>query len=207
MSGELIRPRVIEYYSGKLAEHGATPQGVDWNSAESQDLRFDQIMRLIDAPGPISINDVGCGYGAFAGYLKERGVEARLHGLDLAEAMVAAAQRRFPDQRWTSDPAMLESADYTVCSGIFNVKLDLEDADWVDYAWETLDQMHAISSRGMIFNMLTGLSDPERMREDLFYADPGEWLDACMKRYGRDAALLHDYPLYEFTLLVGAEGR
>jgi SAM-dependent methyltransferase len=207
MSNELIRSRVADYYSRKLAEHGASPRGVDWNSAESQDLRFAQIVRLMDRGRPVSVNDFGCGYGALAGYLRDLGVEADVHGFDLSEAMVAAARDRYPEQRWTGDPAELAPADYTVCSGIFNVKLDVEEADWVAYVWETLDQMHALSRQGTIFNMLTGRSDRERMRADLYYGDPGEWLEACMSRYGRDAALLHDYPLYEFTLLIGSSGR
>jgi SAM-dependent methyltransferase len=206
MPGELIRPRVAEYYSGKFAEHGPTPQGVDWNSAESQRLRFDQILRLIEAPGPVSINDYGCGCGALAEYLEENGIETRLHGVDLSGEMVEAARSRFPGHRWSSDSGELETADYTVCSGIFNVKFDIDTPTWAEYAWGTLDQMHAISAKGMIFNMLTSHSDSERMRGDLFYADPGAWLDGCLKRYGRDVALLHDYPLYEFTMLVGGEG-
>jgi cyclopropane fatty-acyl-phospholipid synthase-like methyltransferase len=207
MPSELIRPRVAEYYSGRFAEHGATPRGVDWNSAESQGLRFDQIMRLVDAERSPSINDYGCGYGALAEHLAELGIEARLHGLDLSEAMVAAARERFPAHRWTMEASDLETADYTICSGIFNVKLDIGAEEWVEYVWETLDQMHSISSTGMIFNMLTSHADPERMRDDLFYADPSTWLDACMRRYGQGAALLHDYPLYEFTLLVKAGAR
>ncbi len=31
---------VAEYYSSKLAQHGETPRGVDWNGEESQVLRF-----------------------------------------------------------------------------------------------------------------------------------------------------------------------
>jgi len=207
MDTDLIRSRVAEYYSQKLAAHGPSPQGVDWNSAESQDLRFAQILRLMEPGGPFTINDFGCGYGALAGYLREQGVAANVHGLDLAEEMVAAARERFPQDRWTSDAADLEPADYGVCSGIFNVKLDVDSAAWVAYVWETLDQMHALSRKGTIFNMLTGRSDPERMRGDLYYGDPGEWLEACMSRYGREAALLHDYPLYEFTMLIGTGGR
>ena len=34
---------VTAYYAGKLREFGATPRGVDWNSAESQQLRFRQL--------------------------------------------------------------------------------------------------------------------------------------------------------------------
>jgi hypothetical protein len=40
------------------------------------------------------------------------------------------------------------------------------------------------------------------MREDLFYADPCELFDYCKTRFARNVALLHDYGLYEFTILV-----
>jgi hypothetical protein len=59
---------VANYYSTKLAEHGETAQGVDWNGVEGQCLRFDQFRKLISGSG-ISINDLGCGYGALYDYL------------------------------------------------------------------------------------------------------------------------------------------
>ena len=40
------------------------------------------------------------------------------------------------------------------------------------------------------------------MRPDLFYADPCWLFDQCKRRHSRDVALLHDYGLYEFTILV-----
>ena len=45
----------------------------------------------------------------------------------------------------------------------------------------------------------------ERMKDYLFYADPGELFDHCKRRYSRWVALLHDYGLYEFTILVRKE--
>ena len=45
-------------------------------------------------------------------------------------------------------------------------------------------------------------SDPERMRAHLYYADPCRLFDHCKRRYSRHVALLHDYGLYEFTILV-----
>ena len=35
-----ILQRVAQYYAEKLVRHGTTPRGVDWNGAESQQLRF-----------------------------------------------------------------------------------------------------------------------------------------------------------------------
>jgi hypothetical protein len=40
------------------------------------------------------------------------------------------------------------------------------------------------------------------MRDHLYYADPGEFFEICKRVYSRNVALLHDYGLYEFTILV-----
>ena len=39
---------VAEYYTSKLAEHGETPRGVDWNGEEGQILRFEQLCKIVD---------------------------------------------------------------------------------------------------------------------------------------------------------------
>ena len=85
------------------------------------------------------------------------------------------------------------------------MKLDAADGAWREHALTTLDRLDALSTRGFSFNMLTSYSDPERMRPDLYYANPGELFDHCKRRYSRWVALLHDYGLYEFTILVRKE--
>ncbi|REM56201.1 class I SAM-dependent methyltransferase, partial [Mycobacterium tuberculosis] len=45
-------------------------------------------------------------------------------------------------------------------------------------------------------------SDASKMRDDLYYADPCALFDLCKRRYSKSVALLHDYGLYEFTILV-----
>jgi hypothetical protein len=40
------------------------------------------------------------------------------------------------------------------------------------------------------------------MRADLYYADPAQVFDYCKRRFSPNVALLHDYGLYEFTILV-----
>jgi hypothetical protein len=50
--------------------------------------------------------------------------------------------------------------------------------------------------------MLTSYSDPEHMVDRLFYGDPCFYFDWCKRNLSRNVALLHDYGLYEFTILV-----
>jgi hypothetical protein len=62
--------------------------------------------------------------------------------------------------------------------------------------------MAAMSARGFGFNLLTSYSDVDRKRPDLFYAEPETVFRHCVHRFSRFVALSHDYPLYEFTVLV-----
>ncbi len=196
---------VRDYYARRLAEHGPTPRGVDWNSAESQHLRFEQLLHGCDRRELLVLGDFGCGYGALYGHLLDTGFVGGYRGYDIAPAMIDAARQRYgadPGSRFDTDEGVLADADYVVASGIFNVKLHTPVAEWEAHVFRTLDAVAAHGKRGFAFNALTSYSDPERMRPDLYYPNPCVLFDHCKRRYSRQVALLHDYGLYEFTIIV-----
>jgi SAM-dependent methyltransferase len=208
MSRDLVLGAVERYYSAKVAEHGAAPAGADWNSSESQELRFRELLRICDPGSVYSINDIGCGYGALVPVLRGLGVDFVYHGFDISGAMVAEARRTLGEtERWsfTDREEELAPARYAVASGIFNVKLEAKLDEWKQYVAETIDRLDELSMRGFAFNMLSSYSDSDRMRPDLYYADPSQIFDFCKRRYSRHVALLHDYGLWEFTVLVRKE--
>lgn len=208
MSQGEIKARVASYYSAKLHEHGETAQGVDWKSEESQQLRFEQLFRLLGDERSFSILDFGCGWGALFERVLREGREPRYFGFDLSADMVERARVRHasdPRASFSADPAELLAADYVVASGIFNVKLDTPHEAWQSHVLETLDEMNRLALRGFAFNALTLYSDPERRRADLHYADPLALFDHCKRNYSSRVALLHDYPLWEFTIFVRRE--
>ena len=200
-----IVARVRNYYDGRLAAHGTTPAGVDWNSRESQELRFRQLAQLWRDDPDASVVDYGCGYGALAAWMRADGQRGDYAGYDVSAAMIAAALRAhsvLERCRFTNDRAALAAGDFAVASGIFNVKLDTSDAEWREHVLHTIDDLATLGTRGFGFNVLTIYSDAERRRPDLHYADPLELFEHCRRTYSRRVALLHDYPLYEFTILV-----
>jgi SAM-dependent methyltransferase len=205
---EQIRERVRAYYDARLAEHGPTARGVDWGTEESQRLRFAQLARVFEpARGAFSLVDYGCGYGALAGFLEEHGRDIVYTGFDLSEAMVRAARARYgerPGRRFTCARTEVPVADYTVASGILNVRAGAEEAAWEGHVLETIADLARLSRRGFAFNCLTRYSDPERMEQRLHYADPVSLFDHCRSSYSRWVALLHDYGLFEFTIVVRA---
>jgi SAM-dependent methyltransferase len=204
-----ILNRVSRYYTNTLARHGLTARGVDWNTTDSQELRFAQFLPLLPSGESFSILDFGCGFGSIVDYLSARFGEFEYFGYDCAPAMVQAGRHRYRDRPRTTFSDCLDqlpATDYCLACGIFNVKgVDVDDRDWKSYMTETIDLMASKSRRGFGFNVLSIYSDPEKRRPDLHYADPLAWFDHCKRTFSRFVSLLHDYPLYEFTVLVRLE--
>lgn len=200
-----ILTEVASYYSAKLAKHGETPNGVDWNGEESQTLRFDQLSKIFVESESYSVNDLGCGYGAYFAYLLKRYKNVLYAGFDVSSDMVAAAKRRYEtsdNARFVCSAVPDQIADFGIASGIFNVRLGRSDPDWQEYLRATLNILDRTSKKGFAFNCLTSFSDAGKMRDYLYYADPCVVFDYCKRHYSRNVALLHDYQLYEFTILV-----
>jgi SAM-dependent methyltransferase len=208
-SAEIYRS-VGRYYAAKLAEHGANARGVDWNGAESQTLRHQQFLRLLANERHASVLDLGCGYGDFLRFLREQGYNGSYIGYDLAPEMIDASRRihgEANDRRWRVGATPDDRADYAIASGVLNVKGDFSNADWAAYMHETIDLLSRVSVRGFAFNVLTLSSDPALRRPNLYYADPVQILSHCLMRFGRSVALLQDYGLWEFTVVVRNPGN
>lgn len=197
-----IIANVDRVYTQRISEMGATPQGVFWNGEESQRIRFDQLLKICDGETGFSLLDYGCGYGALLGYMQSMSKCPVYTGFDICEAMVQHACLTHPEATFTSNLSTLTQYDYVVESGIFNLRLDTEETVWQTYVLDILDKMARLSRKGFAANFLTTYKDPEYIRPDHFYADPGFLFDYCKKRYSTRVALLHDYELYEFTILV-----
>lgn len=198
--------QVESLYADNLRTMGMVSAAVGWNSPESQALRFRQLLRLIDdRDGPLVVNDYGCGYGALLPHLLARGqTVTAYHGYDLSPAMLEAARsglREFTGALHLHRSAEITTdADVTFVSGTFNVRFEAAEETWNGFIARTLDAMHERSRDGFAFNLLSTYVDWRS--PSLHYADPLRWFDHCKRRYSRHVTLLHDYPLWEWTMLV-----
>jgi SAM-dependent methyltransferase len=196
--------RVAEWYTRALDDHGPGAESVGWGSEDAHRLRFHKLAEVLDRDEPISVADLGCGYGALFDFLESLPSIAlrRYVGYDLSPRMVAIARERITDPRarFVEAGHVDEEVDYSIVSGTFNVRFDVDERKWSDHARATLDELNVRSKRGFAFNMLSTYVD---WKEDhLFYADPLEWFAFCKRKYSRFVSLLHDYPLYEWTMIV-----
>src|SRR5215207_7939077 len=148
MSFNNILAQVQEYYDEKIRTYGPVARGVDWNSPESQQLRFAQLLKLIDHSRPFTVNDFGCGYGALLDYLQKSAFQFQYAGFDISAEIIAKAEELHPGSSFVTQQNQLREADYTLASGIFNVKLSTPDEEWKKYMLNVLDTMNLLSTNG-----------------------------------------------------------
>ncbi|MBR0899859.1 class I SAM-dependent methyltransferase [Bradyrhizobium tropiciagri] len=196
--------KVRDYYSGTLERHGPTPLGVDWPNVLSQHLRFVQLLKLCDFARPFSLNDFGCGYGALLEFLATRHGDAEVtyRGIDISPAMIAAARARWAGNTratFTEGSQCGAVADYSLASGIFNVRLGHPVAAWEEYVGAILADLAASSRIGFAVNFMLPRDDA-RTEAGLYRTAPERWIGFC-KRLGR-VEVVTDYGMREFTLLV-----
>lgn len=205
MKDDQIKAEVEAYYTEKVKKHGTSHWGVDWNSTESQECRFTQLAKVLPHNEVFSLIDYGCGYGALYPWLKRASFRCKHYlGFDLSPEMIAEAEKKYgkkKDLEWVTK-LKGQQTDYIISSGIFNVKMKHEEEDWKQYIINTLRDFRSRALKGFSFNILTSYSDEEFQRDYLYYADPLFFFDFCKRNFSQNVALLHDYDLYEFTILV-----
>jgi SAM-dependent methyltransferase len=207
MTIEETQKKLNKYFAEKLDTFGATPKGVDYNGPEAQETRFEQLVNVIDPAKKFTVIDYGSGYGAMFDFLHKKAWDFEYYGIDLIEKMVLAGRethKDFPNAQFTTDEKEVPLADYLLASAIFNIKVETAHEEWREFTLQTLRNMDRLCAKGFSFNMLTKYSDADRMAErpDLFFGDPLLYFDYCKRNFSRNVALLHDYGLYDFTIVV-----
>lgn len=198
---------LARYYTQKILTHGASAPGVDWTCQPTQQLRFVQLLKLCDFKQPFSLNDVGCGYGALLAFMgkRYRGLKLDYLGTDLSQAMIDQAQTSTTPSasaRFMVTGEIPRVADYSVASGIFNVRLKQSTARWELFIMQTLAGMHAASRIGFAVNFLAPAGPDMLPIPELYRTAPEPWITHCQREFGAAVELIQGYGMREFTLLV-----
>ena len=196
-----------DYYTEKIKLSGANSNGVDWNSKESHLLRFKQLSKVFDIKSNFSILDYGCGYGELINFLNNNKFQKfNYFGYDISRKMIEEANKKHKSKNlhFSFEVEFMKSKKYDFCiaNGIFNVKLNFDEEKWKEYVISTLNEMNKLSLKGFSFNILTSYSDKEFMKNYLYYADPLFYFNYCKLNFSKKVSLIHDYPLYEFSIIV-----
>jgi len=193
------------YYSRKALIYGPTPTGVDWPSAESQELRISQLLNALSFEQPCSLNDLGCGYGAALKAILKLYPSAEVDylGIDLSPEMVRLARLqwgRHAGASFTIANTSPRVADYSIASGIFNVKLECTRERWEELVRETLKGLSKTSRCGFAVNFLA--TNRELEIPELYRTPAEPWVKYCKSEWRADVDVISGYSLPEFTLVL-----
>jgi hypothetical protein len=194
-------------YSDNVRKLGHTAKSVGWKDEATHRLRFDKLVNglIADDDAAFTVNDLGSGYGAMFRYLDQRyGARfSHYHGYEISDAMIQSCHEFVGvDDRLqihkTDSPT--EVADYSFVCGTFNVRFKANDAEWGEYVKDMILRLADKSTRGFSFNLLSTYVD--YTQPQLFHADPCMFFDFCKKNVSRKVTLVHDYPLFEWSMIV-----
>jgi SAM-dependent methyltransferase len=186
-------PRVDQhsFYSTVLEVYGTTARGVHWNSADSQQIRFQILRQLLPEDlSALTLVDAGCGFGDLYLFLKkETQLPARYIGLDILPTMIDTARERVDREILECDVLRdaLPKADYYLCSGAMNNLTRDETHLFVE-------RCLAASAKGFVFNLLKGQEDGSLY--NLFL--PEEIRDLA-RTLGADCEIVEGYLPHDFS--------
>jgi SAM-dependent methyltransferase len=205
-SNSMLEP-VIEAFDKSIAKYGSNPKSAFWRNAEWQRKRYEILSALFseeDRQGGITINDFGCGYGAFFNYLKEFPVmeDSQYIGIDISSAMIEQAKTNITDTRarFQRDLIATEIADYTFVCGTYNMNMEADETEWTNFIKASLAQLWSKTTKGLAFNLLR--SDTTEKFNSLYYADLEEFLYFCRNTLSPKIEYANDSPLPDWTIFI-----
>jgi SAM-dependent methyltransferase len=200
------------HYGQKFEEHGPTSKGVDWGKEEDVKIRYDKMLAVIDegdlsGEAPVSLLDVGCGFGGLFAYAKDKSIILDYTGIDVCENMIRYATDNVNDAKFYCED-ILESRtdltfDYVVCNGILTQKLSVGIKDMDRYAHLLIRRMYELCNKGIAFNIMT--TKVNFMVDNLYYRNPVELFGYCFSEITNKIRIDHAYPLYEYTMYLYKE--
>ncbi|GAB2602711.1 hypothetical protein GCM10027034_39780 [Ramlibacter solisilvae] len=197
---------IARHYDRKVLAFGATALGIDWPTLSSVHARLLTLLEAGDLGAGARLNDLGCGWGAALEVIDHLLPAAPIDylGIDVAPAMVRTARTRWakrPRTRFAVGASCPRVADYSIASGIFNVKLSHPAADWEQHVREVLTDMHRHSAGGFGANFMLP-TVATRSVPELYCTEPEPWVRFCEQLPGRAVRVAPVPGLSEFTLLV-----
>ncbi len=198
--------RVRSLYREQFRRHGDSPAGVFWPKGR-QELRWQALTAAIDVP-VFDLLDYGCGLGHMRTWLAERHPQARYTGADMLEEYVEHARRANPGARFqlVGGPAdVVGEFDYTVLSGVFNIRYVDDVRGHETIVFDVLEQLFARSRRALAVNFQTPFAD--FAQEASHHQDLGRLLSFVVGSLSRRFTVDHAALPYEYTLTVWRDDR
>jgi SAM-dependent methyltransferase len=208
------KEKIGSYFEDLLSKHGDNHLSLDWNSKQSQELRYAVFLEIIgytEKTKDFSMLDVGCGIGHFYDYLKDHGLikefNIKYEGLDISEKLIDFARKKNPGVEFHSadllEDRFNKKYDFVMASGPFNIRMtDIESHK--QSVFRTISRMFNMANAAVAVNFIC--RDVLYMAKDdiggrYVYYTPEEIIQACRSLTNK-YILRHDYHPGDFTVYL-----
>lgn len=201
---------VQDAYAKQFAIEGDTPQGLFSKSQEATNLRFNQLLRILQKgprPASMSVLDYGCGTGDLILRLKNHGL-GRYLGVELVGSIRSAAKAKYPECFFLETlPEMDEHYDFSFVSGTFNFRTPaIPEVEWREFVRAEIARLWKATRYGMALNFM--IPNPDWKDENLWYPTSQYEPIALVPTVDiKELEVVEGYGLYEFTLLITRKTR
>jgi ubiquinone/menaquinone biosynthesis C-methylase UbiE len=91
----MAEDEIVKDFFNKLVEkYGYSPKSLDYSGEKSQKIKFN-IVTEVGIEDNCSVLDVGCGFGDYFNYLKQRGIKnVKYCGIDISNKIVDLAKEK-----------------------------------------------------------------------------------------------------------------
>ena len=197
----MAKDEIIKDFFNKLVEkYGYSPKSLAYGSEKSQKIKFN-IVTEVGIEDNCSVLDVGCGFGDYFNYLKQRGIKnVKYCGIDISNKIVDFAKEKNSlvnvIQGNVLDLSDDEKYDYVISLGFNCVKTGTN--------WETLtqvlDKMWKLSKKGIAYNAVSTFSETSPRK--IYFVSPAKVIDYIMTNLTYKVVFRHDYMPHDFTIFA-----
>ena len=195
----MAEDEIVKDFFNKLVEkHGYSPKSLAYSGEKSQKIKFN-IVTEVGIEDNCSVLDVGCGFGDYFNYLKQKGVKnVKYCGIDISNKIVDFAKEKNSlvnvIQGNVLDLSDDEKYDYVISLGFNCVKTG---SNW-ETLTQVLDKMWKLSKKGIAYNAISTFS--EISPRGIYFVSPVKVIDYIMNNLTYNVVLRHDYMQHDFTI-------
>ena len=197
----MVKDETVKDFFNKLAEkHGYSSKSLAYGSDKSQEIKFD-IVTEVGIEDGCSILDVGCGFGDYFNYLKQKGIKnVKYCGIDISNKIVDFAKEKNSSvnviQGNVLDLSDDEKYDYVISLGFNCVKTG---SNW-ETLTQVLDKMWKLSKKGIAYNAVSTFSEDSPRK--IYFVSPAKVIDYIMNNLTYKVVFRHDYMPHDFTIFA-----
>ena len=197
----MVKDEIVKDFFNKLVEkYGYSPKSLDYSGEKSQKIKFN-IVTEVGIEDNCSVLDVGCGFGDYFNYLKQRGIKnVKYCGIDISNKIVDLAKEKNSlvnvIQGNVLDLSDDEKYDYVISLGFNCVKTG---SNW-ETLTQVLDKMWKLSKKGIAYNAVSTFSEDSPRK--IYFVSPAKVIDYIMNNLTYKVVFRHDYMPHDFTIFA-----